>query len=110
MTATPFLVLVTGGAERDLEAIHEYIAESDSSAIANRIFEQLLGCIESLAQLPERGTCPRELAELGIRDYRQIIFKPYRIIYRLSGQQAVVYLVADSRRDMQTLLTQRILG
>jgi toxin ParE1/3/4 len=47
---------------------------------------------------------------LGIREYRQNFFKPYRMIYRMTGQQVVVYLIADGRRDMQTLLARRMFG
>jgi hypothetical protein len=36
--------------------------------------------------------------------------KPYRLIYRVVGQQVVIYLIADGRRDMQPLLARRLLG
>jgi toxin ParE1/3/4 len=47
---------------------------------------------------------------LGIKEYRQAFFKPYRIIYRVIDEQVVVYVIADGRRDMQTLLSRRLLG
>ena len=59
---------------------------------------------------PERGSYPKKLLALGIREYRQAHFKPYRIIYRVSGKQVIIYIIADGRRDMQTLLTRRMLG
>ncbi len=59
---------------------------------------------------PERGSYPKELLALGIREYRQAHFKPYRLIYRVSGKQVIIYIIADGRRDMQTLLTRRMLG
>ena len=65
---------------------------------------------ESLSSYPERGSYPRELLALGIREYRQSFFKPYRIIYRVIGKQAIVYVIADGRRDMQALLGRRLLG
>ena len=58
-------------------------------------------------------TMPRftpELAAIGVTDYRQRAFKPYRIIYRIVGMKVYVYLVADGRRDMQSLLTRRLLS
>ncbi|MEI7614708.1 MAG: type II toxin-antitoxin system RelE/ParE family toxin, partial [Betaproteobacteria bacterium] len=45
-----------------------------------------------------------------IQDYRQVILKPYRIIYRVLGGKVVISLVADGRRDMTTLLAQCLLG
>lgn len=65
---------------------------------------------EGLAQLPERGSYPKELVALGIKDYRQTAFKPYRVIYRVLGTRVVIYLIADGRRDMQSVLARRLLG
>lgn len=103
-------VLLTEGAERDLEAIHDYVAEFDSPASAGYVLEQLLETVETLATFPERGSHPREMLVLGIRDYRQTFFKPYRVIYRVVEQRVYGYLIADGRRDMQSLLTRRLLG
>ena len=66
--------------------------------------------VEDLAQFPERGSYPKELVTLGIKDYRQTAFKPYRVIYRVLGSQVVVYLIVDGRRDMQSVLARRLLG
>jgi len=110
MSRQPHEVLVTAGAERDLVAIHNYITQHDSPASADRVLGQLLQSIRSLATQPERGPHPHELAELGIRDYRQVFYKPYRIIYRTLDRQVLIYLVVDGRRDMQRLLTRRLLG
>jgi toxin ParE1/3/4 len=103
-------VLLTGGAEQDLESIYDYIAEFDCLANADHVLDRLLQAVESLESFPERGTYPKELIALGIREYRQIAFKPYRIIYRVIGQKVHIYLIADDRRDMQSLLARRLLG
>lgn len=50
------------------------------------------------------------LLALGIKNYRQVFFKPYRLIYRLHDKQVVVYLIADGRRDMPAWLGRRLLG
>ena len=63
----------------------------------------------SLSESPNRGAYPKELLALGIRDYREIFFKPYRVIYRVLGNVVHVFLIADGRRDMQTLLQRRLL-
>ena len=106
----PHEVHLSAGAERDLESLYDYIAEFDSKASANHVLDQLLKAAEGLATFPERGSRPRELLALGIREYRQVFFKPYRLIYRIIGQQVIVVLNADGRRDMQTLLARRLLG
>lgn len=70
---------------------------------------RLLEVTENLAASPERGSKPKELQTPGIREYRQVFFKPYRVIYRVMDKRVVIYLTADGRRDMQTLLVRRLL-
>ena len=106
---TRYEVLLTADAERDLEAVYDYIAEFDSAARADHVLERLLRVAQSLSMFPQRGAHPRELLALGIREYRQIPFKPYRVIYRVIGQQVVFYVIADGRRNMQSLLARRLL-
>ena len=98
------------GAEQDLDAICEYIVANDSVASASHVLDQLLKSAQSLATFPERGNYPKELIELGIRDFRQTFFKPYRLIYRVLGNKVYVHLIADGRQDMQSLLARRLLG
>ena len=105
-----FDVLLTKGAERDLEAIYDYIAEFDSAAKANYVLDQLVKVVERLSRFPDRGSYPKELVALGIKEYRQTAFKPYRVIYRVTGSQVIIYLIADGRRDMQSVLARRLLG
>lgn len=105
-----FQVLLTQDAERDLEDLYTYIAESDSLKNAEHVFDRLIEATESLASTPDRGSQPKELRSLGVQEYRQVFFKPYRIIYRVLGEQVIIYVIADGRRDMQSLLLRRLLG
>lgn len=109
-TSAKFEVLFTEGAEQDLEAIHDYIAEFDCVANANYVLDELMSVVESLSRFPERGSYPKELVSLGIKEYRQTFFKPYRVIYRATGNHVIIYLIADGRRDMQSVLAKRLLG
>lgn len=105
-----FEVLLTEDAERDLEDLYRYIAKFDSAKNADHVLERLLEVSESLATSPERGSQPNELRSLGIQEYRQVFFKPYRVIYRVLDKRVVIYVIADGRRDMQSLLSRRLLG
>lgn len=109
-TSAKLEVLLTRGAEQDLEAIYDYISEFDCVANANYVLDELMGIVESLSRFPERGSYPKELVGLGIKEYRQTFFKPYRVIYRVTDSQVIIYLIADGRRDMQTVLARRLLG
>jgi toxin ParE1/3/4 len=112
MAGTPakFEVQLTEGAEQDLEAIHDYISEFDCVANANHVLDEVMDVVESLSRFPERGSYPKELVSLGIKEYRQTFLRPYRVIYRVTGSQVIIYLIADGRRDMQTVLARRLLG
>ncbi|GAA0920780.1 type II toxin-antitoxin system RelE/ParE family toxin [Rothia nasimurium] len=103
-------VLLSQGAEQDLESIHDYIAEFDCVANANYVLDQLMTAVEQLARFPEGGSHPKELLALGIKEYRQTTFKPYRVIYRVHENRVVIYLIVDGRRDMTSLMTRRLLG
>ncbi len=105
-----FEVLLTEGAEQDLEAIHNHISDFDCVANANYVLDELLDVVASLSKFPERGSYPKELVGLGIKEYRQTFFKPYRAIYRITGSQVIIYLIADGRRHMQSVLARRLLG
>ena len=103
-------ILLTQGAEQDLESIHDYIAEFDCVANGNYVLDRLMEAVEALVKYPEKSSYPKELVALGIKEYRQTTFKPYRVIYRVAGSQVVIYLIVDGRRDMQSLLARRLLG
>jgi toxin ParE1/3/4 len=105
-----FEVLLTEGAEQDLEAIHDYISEFDCQANANCVLDELMAIVDGLSNFPERGSHPKELLSLGIKEYRQTFFKPYRVFYRIIGSQVIIYLIVDGRRDMQSVLARRLLS
>ncbi|MGH8035869.1 MAG: hypothetical protein ACREO9_11630 [Lysobacterales bacterium] len=48
------------------------------------------------------------MKKLGIDRYRQVFFKPYRIIYHVRDHRVIVNLIADGRRDMSALLQRRL--
>ncbi len=102
-------VSLTAGAIRDLEEIYDYIARHDAPGKAEHVLSRIEKAFARLSEFPDRGAYPKELLALGIREYREIFFKPYRIIYRIRGRKAYVLMIADGRRDMQTLLQSRLL-
>jgi len=102
-------VFLTADAARDLEDLYSYIARHDAPGKAEYVLTGIENAFRSLSEFPERGAHPKELLSLGIREYREIFFKPYGIIYRVIGETVYVFLIADGRRDMQTLLQLRLL-
>ncbi len=111
MTAI-YEVVLTEDAQQDLQELYDYIAEIDAPAKADYVLDRIEQLVTSLANMPERGAWTKELLALGIREYREIYFKPYRVIYRVirsdKRRMVYVYLIVDGRRDMQALLQRRM--
>jgi toxin ParE1/3/4 len=104
-----FSVLLTDDASRDLEDINDYIDLHDGRGKADHVLDRIEKAFNSLTENPERGAYPKELLAIGLRDFREIFFKPYRIIYRIIEDKIYVLLIADGRRDMHKLLQRRLL-
>lgn len=107
---TPHQVVLTDDAQTDLQDIYDYVADHDAPLKADQLLENLEKLVASLTLSPERGAVTKELRDLGIREYREVYFKPYRVIYRTISKTVVVYLLVDGRRDMQALLLRRLAG
>jgi toxin ParE1/3/4 len=105
----PFAVFLTNAAAGDLDELYDYIAEHEAPRKANFVLKQIEKAFTKLAEFPERGTYPKELLAIGIREYREVFFKPYRIICRVMDKNVCVLLIVDGRRDMQSLLQRRLL-
>jgi toxin ParE1/3/4 len=105
-----FEVRLSPDALADLADIYDWIAANDGPARAAHVQDRILAAIAALAQHAERGPHPKELIALGVRDFRQTYFKPYRIVYKVESSSVDIYLVADGRRDMRSLLSRRLLG
>ena len=102
-------VFLTRDALGDLDDIHDYIQRQDGLVRARQVLARIEQQVGRLSSAPHRGVLPAELRDTGIRDFREVFFKPYRIIYRVQDSRVYVLLVADGRRDMRSLLLRRLL-
>ena len=75
-----FKVFLSSDALTDLERIVAYIA-LDNVTAAERMGNQLLDAALSLTTFPERG---RMVPEFRRPELREIVFRSYRIIYRVN--------------------------
>ena len=94
-------------AVRDLEAIARFIA-SDSPLNAGRVLARLRERAGELSSRPERGRVVPELARFGIVVYREVIVRPYRIVYRVRDRSVHILAVLDGRREIEDLLFERM--
>lgn len=102
-------IRVTSTAERDILELFNYISRKDTIQNAQYVLREIESLVLSLDTNPERGHFPEELLDHGIKTFREVLFKPYRIIYEVMDKEVVVHLCADGRRDMQTLLARRLI-
>ena len=103
-------VRIDNVASGDLYAIYRYVAINDSPVKAEHLLDNIQKAITSLETMPARGSCPTEMQRWGIFDFREVFFKPYRIIYEIKGKTVFIHAVIDGRRNCEDLLQQRLLG
>ena len=107
-----YRVVVTDAALQDLDEIADYISNLHSVRQAQYVAREIRKHVETLKVFPDRGAQLPELVDLGAgsaTEYRQLQWKPYRIVYFVSGKVVSIMLIADGRRDMPALLLKRLL-
>ena len=104
-----YRVSLTPDARNDLAEIGRYRAGKRGLDDAERLLDAVLEAIGKLEHFPRRGPRPKELAGTGESDIHQTQHGLYRILYEVSVETVAVFLIADGRRDMQTLLSSRLL-
>ena len=78
-------VLWTEQARADLAAIRAFISQ-DSAYYASVVVSRIIAATDRLAPFPESG---RAVPEFGDPLVREVVHKPYRIVYRLVGLHEV---------------------
>ena len=107
MPRTTHKVAWTESAALDLDAIVRFIA-TDAPLNALKVLSKIRGATDGLVRFPERGRVVPELAENGIVAYRELVVRPYRIVYRMHGRDVYILTVIDGRRDVEDLLLERL--
>lgn len=87
----------TDTAVQHLLAVYEYIARG-SPLYAQRMIDRLLRCSEQIAAFPLSG---RIVPEYEREDIREVIERPYRIIYRVKANQIDVLAVLHSTQLLE---------
>jgi toxin ParE1/3/4 len=106
---TKYKVVIDPQAKLDLKEIFIFVATNDSLQSANKLLDALEATCYKLEKYPERGHIPPELRQTGIKNYLEIHFKPYRIIYEIEENLVYIHFVLDGRRNIQEILNNRIL-
>jgi addiction module RelE/StbE family toxin len=97
----------TRTAQRDLNAIVSYIAE-DSTENALAVLDRLQRRAETLSDNAERGRVLPELSVVDVHQYRELIERPWRLVYRIEPDAVLIMAVLDGRRDLRSVLLERL--
>ena len=103
-----FEVIWTENAQYDLEEIIEYI-KTDSIEVAKNIFFEIKEQCNNLSIFPESKRIVPELGHIGILRYRELIYKRWRIVYKVENKKIYILAVVDSSRDIEDILFRRLL-
>jgi len=104
-----YRVIIDPLAKADLKDLYVYASVNDNINSANKLLDGLEEACYKLVKYPERGHIPPELRQTGIKNYLEIHYKPYRIIYEIEGKVVYIHSVIDGRRNIQEILNNRIL-
>ncbi len=94
----------TEKASSHLQAIHDYIAQ-DSKTYAARFIKSLIKSTLKLESTPRCGRIVPEFEDYGLRE---VIYQNYRIVYRITGDNEIVEVLAviHSARDFKKTFYQ----
>ncbi len=87
-------------ADRDLGNAHEYLKKRNPTA-ARKLMAALIDALDRLEEFPEIGAVATQLEPEGA--YRQVVLRPYLLVYRVVDDVVWILRFWDSRRDPQSL-------
>ena len=102
-------VVILDSAERDLRELRSYIVKNFSQTTWLKTYTKLKESIRHLATFPLLGAVPPELESLNLIQYRQIVSGMNCVIYEPRADAVYIYMIVDARRDLKSLLMQRLL-
>ena len=104
-----FTININKAAKNDLREIVKYISLSNPMNALD-VLKRIQDKINSLDHFPEKGGYVPELLKQNIKDYRQLIESPWRIIYRIDKNIVNILLIIDSRRNTQDILIEKLVN
>jgi toxin ParE1/3/4 len=102
-------VVLLKSAEQDIKALKTYVVKSFGKTVWQASYQKLKDSTIIIKTFPYSGNIPEELEKLHLTQYRQVISGMNRIIYEVRQEVIYIHIICDTRKDMNSLVTQRLL-
>jgi plasmid stabilization system protein ParE len=105
-------IVWTNSAKSDLMDIRDFLKNAESLQFANKITQEIRDEVATLKDWPKhKGIYVKELEELNLSQYRQLLIGQNRIIFeRFDNETCYIHLVCHTSRDLEAMLRRRLLS
>jgi plasmid stabilization system protein ParE len=97
------------GAENDLKELRRYLTKSFGKHVCQDSFQKIRDSVKGLQTFPQGDSTPDELVDLNFTQYRQVISGMNRIIYEVREEVIYIHIIRDTRQNLKSLLSRRLL-
>lgn len=91
-------ITLAESAVRDLQVIRDWYIDQGAPDVGEKLLGEIIAQVERLVDFPESG---RIVPEFEIPNLREVIFPPFRIVYRLDKNRARIVRIRRSERLMK---------
>lgn len=102
-------VVFLQSAEHDLRELRGYLVKHFGEAAWQASYAKIKCAVSTIGTCPFGGDVPEELERLNLTQFRQLVSGMNRIIHEVRQEICYIHIVCDTRKDMKSLLTRRLL-
>lgn len=92
-----------------MKELKSYMVKSFGKDTWQASYTRIKDSVNTLKTFPLGGNVPEALERLNLTQYRQVVSGMNKIIYEVRQEVIYIHIVCDTRKDMQSLLTRRLL-
>jgi toxin ParE1/3/4 len=102
-------VVILNPAKQDTKELRSYIIRNFGQNVWQDTYSKIKQTLLNIRDFPDSGSIPEELNGFISNGYRQALSGMNRIIYQKTEDIIYIHLIVDSRRDLNDILTKRLL-
>ncbi|MGY2267297.1 type II toxin-antitoxin system RelE/ParE family toxin [Pseudomonas sp. F8002] len=103
-----FRVEILHSAKSDLKEIKSYLTRQFSAASWQQTYDSLKHALRRIETQPYAGSMPEEIERVNLSQYRQVVCGMNRIIYEIRDKTIYIHIIADTRKNLRSLLLKRL--